>query len=121
MGAAIRPKTSESATDQVVDRPVSDPSQSWLLRREKPGGESQDFMYEYLDIVTGTEQDAIDRLLEIATRRAKDLVRPSKGYRIIQEGTSVVVTQIEYHWGYLPEYRFTAARILETVPPVKKR
>jgi len=63
------------------------------------------------------------QLMEIAVRKAENLIKPSKGYRIAQEGTTLVVSPVKLGWGepHYREYRFTAVRILMTVPPVEKK
>ncbi|MCL2850550.1 MAG: hypothetical protein FWE61_11000 [Micrococcales bacterium] len=67
---------------------------------------------EHLDIVVGTEHDAIARLMQFALAKAQTLA-PARGYRITQDGTRLVVSSVEPGPGrtYHREYRFTAARI----------
>ncbi|MCL2467961.1 MAG: hypothetical protein FWF02_09785 [Micrococcales bacterium] len=70
----------------------------------------------------GTEQQAMARLMELALEMAKT-IKPSKGYKIAQDGTTLIVSPAKLDWGQplLPDTRFTAVRIVTTVPPVSKK
>ena len=100
--------------------------QSWLLRQDVDGSirPSQLFFFNsiHLGIVTGTEQDAMSQLFEIVVKKAETLIKPQHGYQITQEGTTLVLSAIKTRWNetYPREFRFAAARILVTVPPVEK-
>gem|GEM_PF-2744692 len=72
-----------------------------------------------LGTITGTEQDALDQLVEIASERVRQ-VFGTAGCRIAQDGTSIVVsktTPLLSENTYEVDCRYSAVRVLTTVPP----
>jgi len=109
--------TPSDAPDTTPGRP-----ETWELRKEADGGDTHVFYSIVLEVVTGTEHDAMTRLMDHALQEAST-IKPSKGYQIAQEGTTLIVTPVKPNWGaiYPRDRRFTAVRILAKVPPVEKQ
>ncbi|MCL2092282.1 MAG: DUF6273 domain-containing protein [Micrococcales bacterium] len=108
------------------EEPVTD-TQTWQLREELV----TDGCLSSLDLgaVTGPEQDAMGRLMEVATARAQTISlqtarragawsRLVSGYQIMQDGRTIVVSELGppgTHKDARREYRFTAYLLLSSV------
>lgn len=81
------------------------------------------FRHEPLGMVTGTEKEAMDQLLEVAIEGARRLITPSKGCQVAQEGTSIVVSPVKRGWSevHYQEYRLTAVPLMTVQPSEKAR
>lgn len=121
MTATTPPWGTPSKTPSLkADQPAA--PETWELRQEVDGSSGRTFLSRELEVVVGTEQQAMARLMELALEMAKT-IKPSKGYKIAQDGTTLIVSPAKLDWGQplLPDTRFTAVRIVTTVPPVSKK
>jgi hypothetical protein len=96
------------------------PQSSWrLYLSEGPQGEKPPFV-GLPGVITGTEQDAMGRLVEIAVKAAETSKYASGGYQVARVGTSLVVRFQNQKWGTTRQYQLTAAQILVTTPSFKE-
>ena len=101
---------------QQTDEPAPD-AQSWqLLMHRWDASDVYPSGHQLLEVVTGTEEDAMARLMEVATDRATHGY-PS-GYQIMQHGASIIVSSLP---GGRWDYWYMAARIIARVPPTPKK